>query len=273
MTSARSAMVLRLACVMAALGPIAWRAAHAQEFAGPQPAWPPLSSASLLEHGLPHAAGGLDASAFTTRWYGLPELVTRTVALGAGWRALRLGLGVSQTGEPDLGWTALALGAGAAGRSGGAGVRVVARRDRVSDFRFDAPPGAAGVEVGAGVWLEAGEGVRLWASAPQLETVGAAPPLRRSLAVGGALELGELRAWLIRRAVPGVERGLRGEHVAGAAIMGAPLGAWLEVEDQPLRGGFGVVARLAAWSVSGSVSSHPVLGETFRAGIAAGGGR
>jgi len=211
----------------------------------------------------------LEASSVS--WYGLSDLTTRSIALGGGWRVLRAAAGLSQTGVPELGWTACALAFGIANESGGAAVRAVARRDRTSAFAFDAAPGDAGVEMGAGGWIEAGQGLALWTSVPELWVSGAAPPLRRALAIGGALTLGDLEVWLARRAVPGLARGMRGEHAFGVAMAGRPLAVWLEAEDQPLRGGFGVLAQLRSVWVAGSVLGHPVLGETFRAAIGIGG--
>jgi hypothetical protein len=154
--------------------------------------------------------------------------------------------------------------------AGGAGVRAVARRDRTSEFSFAAGPSDAGVELGAGGWIQAGEGLVLWASAPQLWAAGVAPPLHRALAIGAAATLGDLEVWLARRAVPGLARGLRGEHGGGVAMAKRPLAVWLEAADQPLRGGFGVEARLGRMWMAGTVLGHPVLGETYRAAIGVG---
>ena len=52
-----------------------------------------------------------------------------------------------------------------------------------------------------------------------------------------------------------------------------PLSAWLVARDQPPRGGVGVSARMRALGVAVEVEGHPVLGETARMSLTAGGGR
>jgi hypothetical protein len=264
---------MRRAWMSFALGVLCAGSAHAQDFVPPTPLWPPHSACALLEHGLPSPEGGPVLEASSVRWYGLSDLTTRSIALAGSWRLLRAAFGLSQTGSPELGWTAGALAFGVANETGGVAVRATARRDRTSEFAFTAVPADAGIEIGAGGWLEAGEGLVLWTSVPELWLSGAAPPLRRALAIGGALTLGDLEVWLARRAVPGLVRGMRGEHAFGVAMAARPLAVWLEAEDQPLRGGFGVLARLRSVWVAGSVLGHPVLGETFRAAIGVGGER
>ena len=245
----------------------------AQDFAAPAPAWPPGPPCLLLERGLPSATPTPVLEGAATRWHGLAALTTRAAAGALGWRALRAGVGLSQTGEPDVGWSALALAVGAAGRGGGGSLRAVARRDRTSPFGFDARGADVGVEIGGGAWIEAAGALHVWASAPQMWTRGAAPPLTRPLEVGGALDLGGVALWLSRAAVAGYPRGGRGEHAAGLATSAGPLGVWLVARDQPLRGGLGVAAQARVLRVAAEVESHPVLGETARMSLGLGGGR
>src|SRR5262245_31609184 len=136
--------------------------ALAQDFAAAAPAWPPGRVSSLLERGLPDPSPAPVLEATATRWLGIAALTTRAVAAGHGWRRLRVGLGLSQTGDPDVGWTAIACALGAADRRGGASLRAVARRDRTSRFGFDAIGAAVGGEVGGGAWVEAAQGVHVW---------------------------------------------------------------------------------------------------------------
>jgi hypothetical protein len=262
------AFLVGLACLALAAAP-----ARAQDFVAPAPAWPPGPAAGVLERGLPSAVPGAAIEGATTRWHGLAALTTRALAGALGWRAVRVAAGLSQTGEPDVGWTALALAAGAAGPGGGGSLRAVARRDRTSPFGFDARGADVGVEVGGGAWVEAAPRLHVWASAPQLWTRGAAPPLARPLEVGAALDLGAVVSWLSRSGVAGYPRGSRGELAAGLATSAGPLELWLEARDQPLRGGCGLAARARALRVAAEVESHPVLGETARMSLGIGGRR
>ena len=247
--------------------------ATAQDFTAPAPAWPPDPGCALLESGLPAATAVPVLEGAVTRWHGLAALTTRAAAAAGGWRAFRVALGLSQTGESDVGWTAIALAVGAAGRGGGGALRAVARRDRTSPFGFDDRGAALGLEVGGGVWIEAAARINVWASAPQLWTPGAAPPLARPLEIGGAMDLGGVAMWLSRAAVAGYPRGGRGEHAAGVATDAGPLGVWLVARDQPPRGGLGVAVRARGLRVAAEVESHPVLGETARMSLVLGGGR
>jgi hypothetical protein len=242
----------------------------AQDFDLPAPAWPLAAVAGWFERALPPADATVVAEAGVTRWHGLDALVTRAVAAGVGWRTVRAGLGLSQTGEADVGWTALAAVAGAAFPRGGASVRAVSRRDRTSPFGFDAQGAAVGVEVGGGAWVEAAEGIHVWASAVQVWTHGAAPPLARPLEIGGAADLGGVTLWLSRSGVTGAARGGR---AAGLTTTVGPLDAWLLARDQPLRGGLGLAARVRGLRVAAQIESHPVLRETARLAVGAGGGR
>jgi len=260
------ASILGVACLAIVTG-----AARAQDFASPAPAWPPRPATAMLERGLPAADPGAAIEGVTTRWHGLAELTTRTAAGALGWRALRIAAGLSQTGEPDVGWTALALAAGAAGPAGGGALRAAARRDRTTPFGFDARGADVGVEVGGGAWVEATPRLHVWASAPQLWTRGAAPPLARPLELGAALDLGGVMAWLGRSGVAGAPGGGRAEHALGLATSAGPLDLWLAARDQPLRGGGGLAVRARALRVAAEVESHPVLGETARMALAIGG--
>ena len=249
---------------------IAVAPAHAQDFDLPAPAWPPSSVAAWLERSLPPAAATPVVEAGATRWHGLDGLVTRSIAAGAGRRAVRAGLGLSQTGEPDIGWTALAVVAGAAAGRGGASVRALSRRDRTSPFGFDARGADVGLEVGGGGWIEAVRGIHVWASAPQMWTRGTQPPLARPLEIGGAADLGGITVWLSRSGVPG---GAAGGRAAGLGTTAGPLDVWLAVRDGPLRGGLGIAARARGLRVAVQIDSHPVLRETTRFSLGAGGGR
>jgi hypothetical protein len=241
------------------------RAAHAQDFEAASPPLTTRAPDALLDRALPSATPALAASAAQTRWWGLPGLETRSVAAGASVHTWRVALGFSQTGEPEVGWTTLGLGLGAASRRAGAGVRACARSDRDAAFSmsraFDA---RAGAEAGAGAWLDAAEGVRVWASAPQVWTRGAAPPLARPLEVG--VRVGDANAAWVRLVSP--RAGDDGERALGLSLYVAPVSAWAEVRDGPLRGSVGLAGRIAQVRVDVRVDAHPVLGETTRVGLA-----
>jgi len=247
------------ACALLAL------AARAQDFAGASAPGADPGVWDLLDRALPSASNSFSAAATQTRWWDLPGLETRAIAGGAGWRSWRASLGLSQTGEPELGWTALALALGSSGDGAGAGVRALTRRDRDAPWSLARAlrPGA-GLEVGAGAWLVAAPGVRVWASGPQMWTSGAAPPLSRPLELGVRAGQGT-GAWL-RLVAPRV--GDDGERALGVAIGIAPALAWAEVRDAPLRGAVGLNVTLAALCVEARVDAHPVLGETVRLGLA-----
>ena len=166
----RAARVTRLvALALLALMEPGTRAAS-QDFTCATLPGPATSAGAFIESGLPPVCAGSALDASYTRWFGLPELETRAVACGAGWRLARVAAGFSQTGEPDLGWSALGLACGVARPEGGAGLRAVARRDRAVEpgsaaaARLEA---RAGAEVGWGAWLQAARGLRLWAAVPQ----------------------------------------------------------------------------------------------------------
>jgi hypothetical protein len=244
-------------------------AARGQDFA--TPATPGATTASdVLERGLPRADPAPALELGAVRWHGLAELTTRSAAGTFGWRAARVGLGLSQTGDPDLGWTALAAALGIADTSGGAAVRALARRDRTTAFGFDDSGAAVGAEVGAGGWVAVAPRLTLWASAPQLWTAGEAPPLRRGLEIGALARAGGIVLWLTRAEIPGALRAARGEHAVGAGTAVGPLWIALGARDQPLRGGLTVGAGGHPIGVAATVESHPLLGETVRLALRVG---
>lgn len=267
-SSGRLAAIAALLAIVLLAGPAC--PAFAQDFDLPAPAWPPGPASLWLERALPPARAAPVLEAGIVRWHGLDALVTRSIAAGAGWRAFRGGLGLSQTGESDLGWTTLASTLGAVVPHAGASLRIAARRDRTSRFGFDARGAAVGAEGGGGAWIDASRRVHVWASAPQVWTTGSVPPLERPLAIGAAVDLGSVRLWLDRSGVPG---GAHGGREAGLSTTAGPLAVWLLARDQPLRGGFGLAARAATLEVAAQVESHPVLRETARLSVRVGGGR
>jgi hypothetical protein len=239
--------------------------AIAQDFSAPAPAGE-ANAAALLEHGLAAGEPTLEVMALATRWHGLAELQTRSLALSMGWRSARGALGISQTGDPELGWSALSAAAGGGTESGGFALRACARR------RGDSTQEASvtGGEVGAGAWMEARRHVVVWASAPQLWIRGDPPPLERWLQCGVRVELAEARLWVARSAAPGAPRGLRAEHLAGIATRLGVARLWIEARDHPPRGTLGLAARAGVLQASVAVEGHPVLGETVRAALALG---
>jgi len=252
--SPRRSALLVVGCALAA--GLRFSPAAAQDFAAPAAAGPGPSALVFLERGLPPVEGGVRADAEATRWFGLDELVTRGLAAGGSFRSLRGALGISQTGEAELGWNSAGLAVGVARPSGGAAMRLVARADRASSAA------RAGAEAGGGAWIEAGSGITVWALAPQLETWGIAPPLRRSLELGAAIEAGGVRAWLTRAAP--VPPAADAAHAAGLGLGEGPWWLWIEARDRPLRALLGVGARAGPLSLGSAVESHPVLGETLR---------
>ena len=109
--------------------------ARAQDLAGASPVGA-ADVHELLERALPSPHAGATAAAATTRWWGLRELETRSIALGGAWRGARVAVGLSQTGAPELGWTTLALAAGVASPAAGAAFRAVTRSDRDAPWSF-----------------------------------------------------------------------------------------------------------------------------------------
>ncbi len=240
--------------------------ANSQDFAGAAPPSPGQDGAfASLERALPPAGRSLTAAVSHTQWWELRDLETRSAAIGGGWRSARAALGVSQTGSPELGWTAIAMSAGGALDDAGAALRVCGRLER------DAPWSAAralsrdaGLEAGAGAWLVPANGLRVWASAPQMLVRGLSPPLARPLELG--VRAGTASAvWLLLRSP---RAGDDGERALGVALEVAPVQAWAEVRDTPLRGAAGVRARAAGLRVDVRVDAHPVLGETVRVALA-----
>ena len=261
--AAGRAAILGRALALSAL--LAAAPAPAQDFASPTP---PVWSAStaapahVLEHGLPGPRAAFAAQAVESRWYEVPGLVTRALAIAAGWRSVRAAAGVSRTGDPELGWSAGAVALGVAGARAGGTLRAVARRD-AGPLALNAALGPGlGLEVGGGAWADAGAGVTLFASAPQAFTRGIAPPLDRGFELGACWVMDDLSLRLAR--VSG--RGGAGDarHEAGLALAAGPVTAWLEARDQPARGALGLAARARALEVAAVVESHPLLGETVR---------
>ena len=234
------------------------RPSRAQDFAPPEPAGPSSSAAALLEHALP-AGGTWRAELLTTSWLGVPGLVTRAVCATGGLRSVRAAAGWSQTGETGAGWSGAALALGAAAPAGGAAVRVIARRDLEDAAHEDRD----GLEVGGGAWLSAGARFVVWASAPQLWTPGAPPPLPRALTAGVAADAEGLRCWFEREA-PARSGEESGTHAAGVALRLEAARVWVEGRGRPLRAGFGVTVR----AISVRVLSHPRLGDTVTLSLA-----
>lgn len=239
--------------------------AGAQDFAGPSPPGPASGPLAAIERALPRPLEGAALEIAGSRWLGLASLEGAAAGLGIGWRGARLALGVSQTGDPAIGWNAAGLALGAAGPEGGGALRAVARRDRtpLPDSAAAFGPGV-GLEAGAGAWVRAG-GLTAWASAPQVWTGGAPPPLARPLALGARLEGPGLAGWFAWEAP---ER----SHRAGLELGSGALVAWVEARDGPLRGALGLGARLGRLALAISVESHPVLGETTHLSLALGAG-
>ena len=237
----------------------------AQDFAAPTPParfTTTAAPAQVLEHGLPGARAALAAQALESRWYEVPGLVTRALAIAAGWRSIRAAAGVSRTGDPELGWSAGAVALGVAGGRAGGALRAAARRD-ADPLALDAALGPGlGLEVGGGAWADAGAGVTLYASAPQVFTRGVAPPLERGFELGAGWVMDDLSLRLAR--VSGRGGAVDARHEAGLALGTGPVTVWLEARDQPARGALGLAARARALEVAAVVESHPLLGETVR---------
>jgi len=248
--------------------PVAFPArALAQDFAGPAPAGPPAGPAGFLESGLPPAPGAAFLELTQVALTGTPELTTRALALGGTWRGVGAAAGYAQTGDAALGWDALALACGAARVSAAVALRALARRDRSEAARVASPDRGVGGEIGGGAWVRCGAAVRVWASAPQLWTRGAAPPLARALVIGVRIGNPIAAAWLAREAAPAGWR-IAGDHVGGLSLGAGAVSLWLEARDRPLRGALGAGASLGFVRVTAAVESHPVLGETARLAIA-----
>ena len=254
-----SRMRVALLCGLLGLAALA----RAQDFAGAAPAGNP-DVLALLEMAQPPPLARIEFAAASTRWWGLRELETRTLAAGAGWRALRAGVGLSQTGDPPLGWTTLALAAGGATRVGGAAVRVAVRRGREAPWAPASLVGeGASYEVGTGAWLVVAPAWRVWASAPQLHASGPAPALERPLELG--LRAGGATAlWCVLRAP---RAGDDGERALGAVLGMPPFEVWALARDAPWRASAGLRASAGPVRVGLRADSHPVLQESWRVSL------
>jgi hypothetical protein len=253
---------------MVLVGIAAAGAARPQDFRSATPPGPGTSPAAFLEQGLAPERSHPALEGAVTSWFGIPDLVTRSLSLGGGWRTLRGAVGLSQTGDPEIGWSAGAVALGAASASGGAALRLAARRDRSPDaVRGSLGPGV-GAEAGGGIWVEAAHGFDLWATAPEAWTRGAPPPLDRGLEMGGVISADGISVWLTHEA--GARRSSDG-HGAGMALRAGPLELWLAARDQPLRGSFGLAARTSGVALAAEIESHPVLGQTTRLALRIGG--
>jgi len=254
---------IALAC---ALGWALATAAAAQDFAPAAPAGPGPGASALLERALPWPADPLTAEAGAARWFALPELGTRSLALLVPVASLRLAAGLSQTGDGELGWTCAALAAGAAAEDCGFALRAAARRDRAGGALLTSGAATgAGAEAGAGAWVAPAGGVVLWASAPQLWTGGEAPPLSRALELGARIERGGLSAWLT---IGAPREGDDGARAAGLALASGPLRVWAEGRDAPARGAVGLAADAGPLRLAARIEGHPVLGETTHLSLA-----
>ena len=245
---------------------------RAQDFVDPAPASRGTSALRLLEQGLPDAHPGASVATAFTRWWGLPELTTRTVAGELAWHSLRLASGLARSGEPALGWSTVAFAIGVVGDDTGVALRGAVRLDRDTPWtlvRASSP--ASGLECGAGAWLCPAHAVRVWVSAPQLARGGPAPPFVRPLECG--VRLGESSAvWCTLRAPHDGDDGMR---ALGAALELAPVLVWVELRDAPLRAATGLSLAVAGGTIAWRLDDHPVLGETVRLAFAwhGGGGR
>lgn len=254
---------MRLVCLLVVCACVAWPA-RAQHFAAAAPAASDRGVLGLLEDAQPAVSGSLEVSALETRWWGVPSLATRTVALGLGVRSLRVGAGLSQTGDPVIGVTTLALAVGVASPLAGAGVRAASWIDRAGGewSVTRARSREAAYEAGAGAWLSPANGVRVWASAPQLAGVGDAL-LERTLELGVRAGYDDA-VWCTLRAP---RAGDDGERALGAQLTLAPVALWVELRDAPLRSAAGLRVEWRGVQLTLRLDSHPVLGETARTGI------
>ncbi len=251
-------LTVLLFCVSAPL-------ARAQEFAGSTASGDARGVGAMIEHGLVGpVTSGIETG--VTSWFALPDLQTRTAALGVAARSLHVAAGVAVTGEREWGWNTAAMAAGVVQPTFAVAVRAAIRRDR--DW-WGAPPGvlgrATGAEAGAGAWLQAAPMVRVWVSAPQVWTRGAVPPLARALESGVRVGEAALAGWLALRAPTANDDGAR---VAGASLARGGLACWAEVTDGPLRASVGVRAERAGLACGVRLDAHPVLGETTRLTLA-----
>ncbi|NOT34446.1 MAG: hypothetical protein HOP12_09780 [Candidatus Eisenbacteria bacterium] len=248
---------------------------EASPLASPAAGWLERGVSAPFGHAGPPDRGGLRfvvESGFIS-WFGVPELSTRALAVGARWRGLALAAGISQTGDGELGWTTIAGASGLETESGGAAMRTVARRDRALEFAFDLDAPGWGFEAGAGGWVRASRDVRAWISAPSLWSDGAAAPLARGLEWGAEWRTAGLFAWFSHQSAP-----LAGEAAGASVALGAgcDLGrteCWVTGRDHPFRAGAGLALRLAQTTLRLDVEEHPQLGTTLRAALAFGSSR
>lgn len=258
----RSRIAAALACVALASA----TRAYAQDFAPAAAAGPRPGPAALLERALPAPDEALAVEGNQVRWFALPGLETRALALLVPARSVRVAAGLSQTGDGELGWTCAALAVGAAAEEFGVGLRAAARRDRAAGaLRSSAAALGAGAEAGGGAWFAPVPGALMWAAAPQLWTAGEAPPLSRPLEMGARFEAGALSAWL---ALGAPREGDDGARLAGVGIARGPLVVWAEGRDAPARGVIGLAAEAGPLRVAARIEGHPVLGETTQLSLA-----
>lgn len=252
-----------LACCFVALAVCgAGSAAHAQDFSPAAGAGPQPGAAALLDRALPVPGGAWTLEAGVTRWFALPELETRALAMAVARRSVSAAAGLSQTGDPTFGWSAAAFALGSAGESGGMALRVAARHER-RDGALSASSfaRAGGLEAGAGAWLSLGGAWRAWASAPHVYVRGEAPPLARPLQLGVVARTEDGAAWL---AVEAPRAGADGARLLGGELGAGPFTLWAEARDGPWRASLGLSAARGPFAVRARVDAHPDLPETTR---------
>lgn len=249
----RAAAIVALALVSAPAG--------AQDFAGPAPAALSRGTLGFLERALPPEGSDPRLETLATRVHGLSDLDGVSLALGGGWRALRVAAGCSRVGVPGIGWESAGFAAGTALATGGAAVRVLVRRD-VREPGAPAPD--VGIEAGGGAWVRAGR-ARLWAASPQAARSGAAPPLLRGLEAGGDFAFAGVTLWIAHaaRAFAGAPR----TRTVGVALTGDAFALWVEARDHPRRAGLGLRGQRGPVGIAAVVESHPVLAETVRIAV------
>ena len=199
-------------------------------------------------------------------WLGAPDLVTRALAAAVSVRAARAGVGLSQTGDPEIGWTAVSLAVGGAGAAGGAALRLQGRRDRHPQPAGSPLGPGIGAEAGAAAWVMASRALTVWSAAPQMWRRGASPPLARGLEIGARLAGEGCALWLCHRAPPHAADA-DPEHEAGLLLGMGTCAAWVRARDRPLRGGIGISLARRPLVVAAEIESHPVLGETTRVSL------
>lgn len=239
--------------------------AHAQDFASPARAGTGETPGAFLESALPGALGARSLEMIAIQWDPRGEMTTRALAACAITRGIEWGAGISSTGDGEIGWNSLALAIGRAARAHGAGVRVLARRDRAADA---SGARALGAEAGAGFWSRVGARGKIWASAPMAFAVGEPPPLDRGLETGVSLSGPAFSAWALWSAPAGAVDAA--EHGLGLACESGALSLWAEARSRPLRAAIALRARRGDFTVTARVDEHPVLGETVRFSLGVG---